>query len=131
MAVLIALISLALLACTVEVHSENFTVNIKFYIYPASGPKVEYTSTKTAVIAGCIATGQWAYIIHGWRESTNFVTSPWVGNMVGNLTKARGGCIIAMDYSYYASNNLYPMFVSQFEGIAAVLLANVNKLLEA
>ena len=77
---------------------------------------------------GCNSSGLWAVIVHGWLESTNHTT--WIPNLVQNLSKHRGGCLLLMDYSNYSKNQDYYGMFNQFDGISAVLLKKVNQILE-
>lgn len=48
--------------------------------------------------------------------------------LVGNLTEARGGCIIFIDYSYYGNNLNYFQFLSHFSGISRVVTRKLEEL---
>lgn len=74
---------------------------------------------------GCEADGNYAIVVHGWKES---IRTPWVIDMVRNLSFYRGGCVIFMDYSKYSIVADYFRLVRQFEGITAVLLRKVKQI---
>lgn len=73
---------------------------------------------------GCDPHGNYAFIVHGWRE--NFAT-PWVNDMVTNLTVHRGGCTIFMDYSNYSSHPDYFRLVPHFSNLADLLQRKVEQ----
>lgn len=63
--------------------------------------------------------GNFSMIVHGWRQSARVA---WVNSTIQQLLKHRGGCIFAMDYSYYAKTGNFARLVSNFEMISNVLL---------
>lgn len=73
---------------------------------------------------GCDPAGKFAIITHGYMESNQ---SKWVNELVTNLTKVRGGCIIFMDYSYYGSKDFVSLR-NVFQNISAVLLKKLRQM---
>ncbi|XP_053688338.1 uncharacterized protein LOC128737672 [Sabethes cyaneus] len=67
----------------------------------------------------CSTTQKFSLIVHGWHE--NCYETFWVKDLRENLNIYRGGCIICMDYSVFASNN-YPYLFRRFNDISVVLL---------
>ena len=67
---------------------------------------------------GCDPAGKFAIVIHGWQQN---IKSPWVNNLIRNLTYYRGGCVMFMDYDFFAKRIDYLWLVDQFRPIAAVL----------
>ena len=67
---------------------------------------------------GCDPAGKFAIVVHGWQQNIN---SPWVNNLIRNLTYYRGGCVLFMDYDYFARKIDYLWLTDQFRPIAAVL----------
>jgi pimeloyl-ACP methyl ester carboxylesterase len=59
------------------------------------------------VSLGCKAEGKFALITHGWNSDPSI----WMARLSQKLLKYRGGCIILMDWTKYASNLNYPSVV--------------------
>lgn len=74
---------------------------------------------------GCKADGNYAIVVHGWQES---IRTPWVSDLIRNLTFHRGGCVIFMDYSRHAFVFDYFRLVRQFDNLVAVLLKKVKQI---
>lgn len=105
-------------------YSENFKDHIHFLVYtvdPNVGPlKNSSTSVSRNPIemGWCSAGDLLAVTTHGWRESCEV---DWMIDLLSNLTVHRTGCIICMDYSYYAADPTYVILRSQFDQIKEVL----------
>lgn len=82
----------------------------------------EFNTTLTS--QGCNPDGKFAIVTHGYLES---IESPWVNELVTNLTIARGGCIVFMDYSHHASKD-YITLRNVFQNISAVLLKKLRQM---
>ena len=66
-------------------------------------------------------------IVHGWLESPNHTI--WIPDLIGNLTKYRGGCILVMDYHNYSKSPDYFTMYNQFDKIANVLYKKLFQIL--
>jgi Lipase len=73
---------------------------------------------------GCNSSEKYAMIVHGWLES---IEADWVHDLVVNLQRFRGGCIIFMDYSNHSIVQDYFVLVRKFDFLSQVL---VEKLLQ-
>lgn len=51
----------------------------------------------------------------------------WIQDLVGNLLKYRGGCVLLYDYSYY-TRNPYNDFVDSFDIFTTVLARKLQQL---
>lgn len=74
---------------------------------------------------GCDTKGKIAIIVHGWKES---IETEWATDLVGNLLKHRGGCVIFMDYSNHSMVQEYFDLVGKFYQISHVLLEKLYDL---
>lgn len=91
----------------------------------------------------CDPAGKFAILVHGWKESSQ---QDWLVQLVeskyivykkielifnkfqlAELQKYRKGCIIVMDYSYYAKES-YVRLVRQFDVIVKVLTTHLMEL---
>lgn len=82
------------------------------------------TFNETLTSQGCDPNGKFAIFTHGYLES---IKRRWVMEFVGNISSARGGCVIFMDYSRYSSFD-YVTLRLQFSKIADVLLKKLKQL---
>lgn len=69
--------------------------------------------------------GNFSVIIHGWIEGA---ITPWVGLLVRNLLKYRGGCVFVMDYSKFSNVSNYFALTPHFAGISAVALKKFQQI---
>ena len=90
------LINLLLLLGAVHVFGDEYEDNVKFVLYN-NGQKSISRFNETISEQGCDVNGKFSLIIHGWMGSD----SPWILDLVSNLTQYRTGCIIFMNYSHY------------------------------
>lgn len=74
---------------------------------------------------GCNASEKYAIVVHGWQES---ITTEWVHDMVGNLQRYRGGCIIFMDYSNHSIVQDYFVLVGKFNQLSQTLVEKLLRL---
>lgn len=79
----------------------------------------------SSIINRCSREEVISFVTHGWRENQNTL---WVNHTIGNLTEIRGGCVIFMDYSYYAQIRNFRKFLRHFTGISAVLERKLRQL---
>ncbi|XP_058463312.1 uncharacterized protein LOC131437771 [Malaya genurostris] len=98
-----------------------FEQNVIFRFYNGGNLTKTTTIMKQPLLARttCSTTQKFAIIVHGWRE--NCYDTFWVKDLEVNLNTYRGGCIICMDYSTFASNK-YPYLFRRFNDLSAVLL---------
>jgi pimeloyl-ACP methyl ester carboxylesterase len=75
--------------------------------------------------SGCDANGNFAVVVHGWKES---ISTPWVMDTINNLRFYRGGCVIFMDYSNFSIVGDYFNLTPHFDDIAAVLLRKIKQI---
>lgn len=80
-------------------------------------------------LINCDTNEKYSLIVHGWRESC---ATLWVTDLVANLRKYRGGCIMCFDYSQYQSrlSDRYRPLVNNFMVIASTLTNILGKLEE-
>lgn len=105
----------------------NFDVNSRIELFSSSDRTRQVgitTFDKDLSEHGCKANGNYAIIVHGWRES---ISTPWVSDMIANLLLYRGGCVIFMDYSIFAIFPDYFRLTSHFVGITKVLLRKIKQ----
>ena len=76
---------------------------------------------------GCDKNDKIAFVVHGWREDIN---ASWVTDLIRNLTIYRGGCIMFVDYSFYAMIPFYRIFYNHFPYISNVILNKLKQLEE-
>lgn len=71
-------------------------------------------------LVNCNIDDKFAIVVHGWRESC---ATEWVRELIDNLRKHRGGCIMCFDYSEYQSrlSDRYRPLVNHFNIIANAL----------
>lgn len=74
---------------------------------------------------GCNSSEKYAMIVHGWLES---IEADWVHDLVGNLQRFRGGCIIFMDYSNHSVVQDYFVLVGKFNLLSQVLVDKLFQL---
>lgn len=60
----------------------------------------------------CAATGRYALIVHGWRESC---LTEWVTELFSKLKEYRGGCIMCLDYSAIDNGERYRVLINNFD----------------
>lgn len=72
-------------------------------------------------LVNCDIDDNFAIVVHGWRESCSTL---WVRELMNNLRKHRGGCLLCFDYSEYQSrlSDRYRPLVNHFGVIASALL---------
>ncbi|XP_055693097.1 pancreatic lipase-related protein 2-like [Lutzomyia longipalpis] len=101
---------------------EDYAANIHFIVYKDNVPfNLSDTASGNPIEEGlCSADDQLAVVVYGWIESCS---TGWMVDLISNLTEYRGGCIICMDYGYYAEKPYitYPIILTQFMGIRDVL----------
>jgi Lipase len=73
----------------------------------------------------CNSSEKYAIIVHGWLES---IATDWVHELVENLLRYRGGCVIFMDYSNHSIVQEYFTLVRKFDEISHVLLEKLHQL---
>lgn len=73
----------------------------------------------------CDANGNFAVVVHGWKES---ISTPWVMETINNLRYYRGGCVIFMDYSNFSTVGDYFNLTPHFDAIATVLLRKIKQI---
>ncbi|XP_058834015.1 uncharacterized protein LOC131691527 [Topomyia yanbarensis] len=98
-----------------------FEQNVIFRFYNGGNLTKTTTINKLPLLkeTSCSTTQKFAIIVHGWRE--NCYETFWIKDLEINLNIHRGGCIICVDYSTFASNN-YPYLFKRFNDLSAVLL---------
>ncbi|GAB0096073.1 hypothetical protein DMENIID0001_115310 [Sergentomyia squamirostris] len=99
---------------------EDVSQNIDFIVFKDKKPinTSELKSKNPVELGLCNAGEKLAVIVHGFTESCHY---PWVLDLVPNLHEYRGGCIVCMDYSYYAKTINYYSLVEKFKDIQQVL----------
>ncbi|XP_055596011.1 uncharacterized protein LOC129746398 [Uranotaenia lowii] len=108
-------------------RSTLFEQNVIFRFYH-NGNKTKTTALSAgSLLSGtdCSTTEKFAIIAHGWHE--NCYETFWVKDLQDNLNVYRGGCIICMDYSTFASNG-YTYLFRRFNDLSAVLLKFIRTL---
>lgn len=74
---------------------------------------------------GCSSSEKIAIIVHGWLESN---ATEWVHDLVENLLRYRGGCIVFMDYSNHSVVQEYFVLVRKFNPLSDVLVEKLYQL---
>jgi len=105
----------------------EYELKITFYTFNINGFIFNSTfDDNTTLINSCSVSGNFTFIIHGWRESIN---STWPNATIGNFSSFRGGCVFFMDYSNYSTLD-YGVLFNNFNGIQAVLTRKLIQLYE-
>ncbi|CAG9806644.1 unnamed protein product [Chironomus riparius] len=80
----------------------NVPGRIFFQVYPANGSPFNFTSTTmTNILQACPDNVPLSFIIHGWSEGV-FKTK-WIPYVLNATLNYSGGCVVAMDYSYFSA----------------------------
>jgi hypothetical protein len=72
----------------------------------------------------CVPGAKFAIVVHGWHESCQ---QEWVGTLLSNLLRYRGGCVMCMDFSVIAQVH-YIKLVQYFELIVEALAIKLQHL---
>lgn len=111
--------------CVVTVKCGLLDFRIKFTVFTKNGNTFVSTLSDDFKSLNCDPSEKLAFLTHGYRESIN---SKWVTDLVMNLQKYRGGCIIFMDYSNYSTISIYTLLVEKFYQILAVMMKKLRQL---
>lgn len=98
---------------------------MKFDKLSRSGDQFVSTLKNDLKEQGCNSSEKYAIIVHGWLEG---IETNWVHDLVGNLKRYRGGCIIFMDYSNHSMVQDYFFLVRKFIPLSEVLLDKLRQL---
>lgn len=102
---------------------DEYEGNITFTVYNG-GASFLSTFDKPLSERGCNTKGNFSFMTHGWNGSK----SPWILDLVSNLTQQRKGCVIFMNYSYYSDNDNYFQVISHFEPISKLVTRKLRQL---
>lgn len=97
----------------------------KFTKLSSEGEQFTSTADNDLTQMGCNSSEKYAMIVHGWLES---IATDWVGDLVHNLLKYRGGCVVVMDYSNHSVVQEYFVLVRKFAALSDVLLQKLHQL---
>lgn len=97
--------------------------NVTFVLYNKGQSSIS-TFKRSIADQGCDVKGNFALITHGWLGSN----SPWIPDLISNLTLYRTGCIIFMNYSYYSDRLNYFEVISFFKPLANLTATKLNQL---
>ena len=101
---------------------EDLESKIQFVLHN-NGRKSISTFNKSISEQGCDAKGKFAIFTHGWMGSK----TPWIYDMISNLTVYRSGCIIFMNYSYYSDRINYFESLSFFRNISRLVTRKLKQ----
>lgn len=74
---------------------------------------------------GCNSSEKYAFVVHGWLES---IATDWVHDLIENLKRERGGCIVFMDYSNHSIVQDYFVLVRKFNSLSGVLVDKLRQM---
>lgn len=84
-----------------------------------------WLSNESLMDKDCFIEEKLAFIAHGWQEN---IEAPWRSDLIDNLAEVRGGCMVFIDYSFYANNSNYFDFLKHFSGISGILTKRLEKI---
>lgn len=111
---------LILSAC---IFCKEYEDKIKFDLFNG-GPMQVTTFNKSLADQGCNMTGNFSLFAHGWQGSY----SPWIIDMINNLTFYRPGCVVFMNYSYFSDRYNYFELLSFFKKISYVMTKKLRQI---
>ncbi|XP_052873394.1 uncharacterized protein LOC128278704 [Anopheles cruzii] len=102
--------------------ADRFQDNIFFNYYNSSGDLVHvYNIAENNTYeydSDCHPGGKFAIVVFGWKISCD---KYFVQDLIGNLTKHRGGCVMCMSYDRFAQLATYARLRRNFKDIHGVL----------
>lgn len=98
---------------------------LRFNTLSRDGNRSVSSFDRSLTSSGCNASEKYAIVVHGWLES---VTAEWVDDLIENLQRYRGGCIMFMDYSNHSQVQEYFLLVRKFNALSHVLLGKLQQL---
>ncbi|KAL7025543.1 hypothetical protein ACKWTF_013525 [Chironomus riparius] len=96
---LFAIASLFSLASSLETYAVVLS-RVFFQVHPAGGQLFNLTSNITYARQFCPTDVSISWVVHGWSEG--FYKTKWVPLVVNSTLQYAGGCVVFMDYSYFA-----------------------------
>lgn len=114
---LIVSFSVSLVSC--DVYEDK----IQFVLYNDGQPRIS-TFNKSFAEEGCRLDGNISIVTHGWLGSN----SPWIPDLINNLSYHRKGCVIFMNYSYFGDRENYFEVISFFEPISKLMKRKIQQL---
>lgn len=97
----------------------------KFNDLSSDGDQFISTFDRSLTSTGCNSSEKYAIVVHGWMES---IEADWVDDLMKNLKRYRGGCIIFMDYSNHSMVQDYFLLVRKFAALSQVLVEKLRQL---
>lgn len=101
------------------VQSDEYEDKIQFILHSNGKSQV---STFNGTL-GCDPRGNFSFVTHGWKGST----SPWIPDLISNLSFHRNGCVVFMNYSHYSDRNNYFEVISHFEPISKLVARKLRQ----
>lgn len=113
----------ALILLVTSGSCDEYEGNITFTVYNGGASFIS-TFDKPLSVQGCNTNGNFSFMTHGWVGSK----SPWILDLVSNLTLHRKGCVIFMNYSHYSDNDNYFEVIRHFEPISKLVTRKLHQL---
>lgn len=73
---------------------------------------------------GCDMNGNFSIVVHGFMGSA----SPWIPDLIGNLSRYRSGCVLFTNATYYSDRGNYFEVVRYFEPLSKLLAKKLNQI---
>ena len=105
------------------VSCDIYEEKIQFVVYNDGKSQIS-TFNESISEQGCNLEGNFSFVTHGWLGSN----SPWIPDLISNLSYQRNGCIIFMNYSYFGDRENYFEVVSFFRPISELVTRKLKQL---
>lgn len=102
---------------------DEYEDKVEFVVHNGASKFLSFFNN-SMVNLGCIKTGNFSIISHGWLGST----AKWIPELVKNLQTYRGGCVIFMNYSSYSDVPNYLNLYSHFKPLSRLLVRKLNQM---
>lgn len=99
--------------------------NVEFVLYNDSGSQISTFDTSFSE-QGCNLDGNFSFVTHGWLGSN----SPWIRDLVSNLSYYRNGCVIFMNYSYFGDRENYIEVITFFSPISELVTRKLQQMVD-
>lgn len=106
-----------------SVTCDEYEDKIKFVLFNNGNSSVSTFNTSMSQ-QGCDMNGNFSIVTHGWLGSS----SPWIRDLINNLSQYRHGCIVFMNYSYYSDRGNYLEVITHFIPISNLLARKMRQI---